>query len=254
MFTTKTTGQQVCRSLIVSAVAALISWSGIPASAQTAAGKSSSQMIYSHFDQLGMADPSLFSGTFYTDVTPQSTEGHPFSGSRDWFTGSVTKAGVMYNNLQLRYDISKNEIVCNTAGITPEPLQLALNRENITEFRLGNRRFIPFPSSDPDLAGRYCEILADGRNRLLLLETKKLKILANGTTSFAYETSARKLFYIGDSLVRYKGINTLISIYPLFRDPLKEFVRQNRPAFRKQPGTRDKRLVEYCNELLAAGQ
>ncbi len=218
--------------------------------AQSTGGESASAMLHRSFDRHFLADPALVSGIFYTDKTPASTEGHPYSGTRDWYTGSVTIAGITYDSLSLRYDICSNELVLNTAGMTSPAVQLALRKNRIGSFTLGSRKFIPVPAASSGMEGWFCEVLADGRNRLLLMQSRKLKILANGTTSFAYEESSRKVLITGDSEIPFRGPRTLFKIYPDLREQLHTLMKKERIAFRGQPDLRDARLVSYCNDLL----
>jgi hypothetical protein len=235
----------VCGILLVSLFAPAMTL------AQSLQSQSDSHTLFHHFDQLYRADSRLVSGDFYQDLSPSSTDGHPFSGEPDWCIGTVVTGHVSFDSLLLRYDICRNELVCNTAGMTTHHLPIALNKIPISSFTLGTRSFRPYPDPNRDQDIRFCEVLSDGPVTLLLLESKQLKVPMGGNSTYSYETFSRMKLLINDKLIDYSGKRTLFHLYPALKIALREFIRSSRLKLMGYHPENHARLVNYCNSLLS---
>lgn len=221
---------------------------------QTAPNPSISASVSCHFDRLYRADPRLLSGNFYRDPTPPSTTGHPFTGEKEWQSGSVIISNIRFDSLKLRYDICNNELVCNTGDLTGTPLQIALNKLHVSSFNLATRHYIHFPSADPVQAARFCEVLAEGGITLLNLESKKLHVPAGGMTSYSYESSSVMFLQINGKLIKYSGRQTLYRLHPELKSQLQAFIRTEKIRLSKAKPEGHARLVSYCNQLTGAAR
>jgi hypothetical protein len=227
---------------------------GISAVAQSQSRGHESEILHNLYEQRYRADSRLISGDFYLDLTPGSTTGHPYFGTRDWVTGSVNTVKGLFEKVELRYDICKNQLVCNTAGFTRSQMQISLDKANISSFTLGDQRFVPVPSPSGSDEIRFAQELTAGPLSLLWLQSKKLKIPAGGNSTYAYETVNRLLLRQGDSLMPYRGRKTLFSLYPALRNELRDYIRRENLPFIRQPRQAHASLVGYCNTLLNRGQ
>ncbi len=218
---------------------------------QPSTGNLDSHSLFHYYDRMFRADSRLISGNFYQDLSPKSTEGHPYNGDGEWAGGSVVIRGVEFDSLQLRYDIYTNELVINTLNFNNTPLQVALNKLHITSFTLGNRKFIHFPSDDPRKSDRFCEVLSEGPATLVLMQTKSLIIPANGNSVFSYDTYSRMYLFLKGKLNVYNGKRTLVSAFPEYKVLLQNYIRTEKLKFRSGKFDSHARLVNYCNTLLS---
>lgn len=219
--------------------------------AQQAPSQISSQKILTHFDQIFRVDSRLISGNFYQDLSPRSTDGHPYYGDQSWNIGSVVIDNISFDSLLLRYDIYNNELICNPVNFTNSLMPLALNKDRISSFTMNGRRFLPFPSPETGQKIRFSEVLASGPVTLLLLQSKKLKVPISGNFSFAYETYSTMTLLVDNKIIKYKGKQTLYRLYPQLKIPLQAFIRSQKLRLPGKQHQNHARLIDYCNTLLA---
>jgi hypothetical protein len=221
---------------------------------QVMPGGITSQTLFSYYDQLYRVDARLISGDFYQDLSPKSTNGHPYYGDKEWQNGSVIIDKTQFDSLLLRYDICKNELVCSTLGITNSNVQVSLKKEPITRFTMRERVFVPFPFTGEGKEIRFCEVLANGPVTLLLLHSKALKVPAGGNSSYTYEAFSKMSLSINGKIVNYQGKQTLYRLYPQVKPALRSYIRTEKLRLWGKKPKQHARLVEFCNSILTTSK
>jgi hypothetical protein len=134
---------------------------------------------------------SNYSAILAKDDRYEGVKGSPFL-SDQWLTGKVHAVnGKVYENVDLKYDIYNQEIYYRNPK---NNLVTILNTFEISEFKLDveekERKFIRFNEKtiDPGLAGRFFEVVADGKVKLLKLH---LAIFKKASYQGAYAAGNR---------------------------------------------------------------
>ncbi len=221
---------------------------------QSAAKPVDSHDVFSHFDKLYQIDSRLVNGDFYNTPSISKAAGHPFFISPEWKNGTVAMEGVVFADLQLRYDISSGLIILNTAGFTNTAVQLVLKKDRIDYFTMDGDLFQPYPNDDPMTGIRFCQVLEEGTIDFVLIRSKNLKVTTTGRSDFAYQTKQSQTLRIGDELHPYLGRHSLIKLYPDLKTELRLYLKENRLRLKKMSIVEHAGLVKYCNSLIENSQ
>ena len=200
----------------------------------------SSQEVFNHFDKLFQID--------------SRAAGHPFFISPDWKSGSVAMEGIVFNNLQMRYDISSDLVILNTAGFTNSAVQLVLKKDRIEYFTLNGNLFQPYPEDDPMTGIRFCQVLEEGTVDFLLIRSKNLKVTTTGLSDFAYQTKQSRILRVNDELHPFMSRRSLIRMYPGFKSELREYLKESQLRFKRMSLNDHTGFVKYCNSLIGGNQ
>lgn len=222
--------------------------------AQPVEKKNSSADVYDHYDRLYRVDARLISGDFYQQPHMSESSGHPYFLDPGWKKGSVCLDGVLFENLLLRYDISSDQIVLNTSGLTGSFLQLVIKNGQIEYFTMNGALFKPFTHPLTMTGTGFCQVLVDDGVKLLLLKSKNLKVTAGGISDFVYQLNRESFLEINGEIKKYRGRNSAYRLFPELKPQLKDFIRVEKLSFRRMNMEDHRKLIEYCNTLLEGGK
>ncbi len=218
-------------------------------SAILSAAVRSSGLQYQQF--IGKSAP-LYSGLQYVEYVSRINEGHPFLLQPDFVKGTVMYDNILYENVDLMFDLLRNRVVVKDASglfrLTPDP-------EKISRFTLGDHLFVK-PEADNELLSKsnFYEVLYTS-NRLTLLkkENKKLDEAMNppGVPGLKRTVLSSTDFYIKKHGVYYR-LNRSRQILAVFKDrktEIRQLMRQKDFRLKTDPDAALVRLVVYYDSL-----
>jgi len=209
----------------------------------------SSSQIRSIIEKVDGPDPRLVSGKLYRGARQGSVAAHPYYIDENWKPGYVIIDSLLFDNLLLKYDVLENKLVLNTVNISNSPVLICLNLEKTKRFGMDGRNFIPFPPEKDNPEPRFSESLVEDTLSYLILKRKVLK-LEGGAVDYIYETHEDPYLLFNNELFKFRNKRTMFRLFPVLKDELKKFIRQeNLTYIRKRPENL-RRLTEYCNVLL----
>jgi hypothetical protein len=215
----------------------------------------SSEESFDYFDKLYKVDPRLVNGDFYQIPLISLAVGHPFFMGTEWKNGSLEMDGVDFDNLLLRYDISTDQVILNSADFTNAAIQLVLKKDLIGQFTMNGYTFEPYPEDDPFNGRRFCQVYFNGdKIDLLILRSKKLKVTPTGLSEFEYQLNEEIKIRFNDELIPYRGRKSLMRIFPDLKQELKTYLRNNKLKMRRMSLPEHGRYISYCNQLLEAAE
>lgn len=174
----------------------------------------------------------IYNGAEYIDYDHRIT-GSPFFEKNSFVNGSVVYDGVLYNNIQLIYDIWRGDVVIkNYTG-----LPLLLINEKVSAFDLEGHQFIKITTDSLTeklgLSGFY-NVLCNGTAKLF---AKRKKLLVEKITSPTVESSfiQKNEYYILNNDVFYAVANkkSLLNALDDQKPALKKYIKQQKLKFRK---------------------
>ena len=83
----------------------------------------------------------------------------------------------------------------------------------------------------------------------MLVQTKTLKVLSGGTTSYRYEAFSRIIMVVKGETIPYRGKGTLYKLHPELRSALEAFIRQEKLRLSRKNYAHHARLFDYYNQL-----
>jgi len=167
----------------------------------------------------------LHNGKIWKNVYYQ-VHGNQFLFANGFLSGSITISGKTFDNIDLKYDIFKDELL---TPVNPGII-LQFNKEMVDSFSLNfqskNFRFIKL--KDKDGQEIYYSVLYKGKTALYLKYYKKIEKLADaGQYDQFYQYS--KLFLVrNNDIVQINGKNDLLKAIEDQHDLIRAFIKKNK--------------------------
>jgi hypothetical protein len=193
-------------------------------------------------------DPLLYNGTVYNYFSAK-TEGHQFLEGETFFKGSVTIGDKTYKDLYLNYDIYNQEVLLRIELDRTSKI-IALPKERVSEFTIGNRSFVVL--HDQQWEYSIYEITGNMELAMLYRWNKNIKVSSKSEVyNYFYTSAKRNMFLLRPSgLTKIKGKRDFLNA---FEDDekaaLKRYMRTNKIRFRKMEQSEMKALINYASTL-----
>jgi hypothetical protein len=150
-----------------------------------------------------------------------------FLFSRDFLPGTVIMRGRKYPDVMILYDIYKDEILTpyKPVGI------LQLNKEMVDSFSIifRNKKYSFARMQDSTASGLngYCNVIYDGRTKLIVKYLKKIeKLEAKGENDKFYQLT--RIYLIKDAIIYpVTSKNDLIKVYREDKKAVRDFIKKN---------------------------
>lgn len=179
-----------------------------------------------------------------------SIEGIAYFYSADWQKGSVVYEGTRYQNILMKYDLVKDQLV--VAQSESGGLPISLNSFRVSEFSFLNYQFIRVENENPgqELNSGFYRLLNAGRVTALARTEKTIseRIVDNKVVQ-KFETKTRYYISRGDQYYKIKNKNDLFRILGDHKIELHEFLRENKLNYRKNPEKTLAASVKFYNHL-----
>jgi hypothetical protein len=176
---------------------------------------------------------NLFYGRMWRDLY-YMVDGDQFLFSADFLPGSVTLNGKTFNNVNLRYDIFKDEILTpfRPGGI------LQLNKEMVDSFSFSilNKvyRFTRLPEDTINNLKGYAHVIYKGKTSLYIKYSKKIDRSKTGGENEKFYQITKIYFMKDNSTYLISNKKDLLKPMSEFKDPISNFIKKNRLSFSKQ--------------------
>lgn len=203
------------------------------------------------YDQVFGVDQRIVSGPYYNNFRNIRIDGHPFYINNEWNKGTVKINDLIFEDLLLKYDVEKNEIILRFININYSSLLITLRKSLINRFTLGERVFIPYPGSNIYDTTKFCEVLATGPVSYLMLKAKQPKVSSNtGSKDYYYQETVKQFIQIDDRIEPFRTRRKLFKLYPQHKNEIKRFIRRERLQPYKKRTEDRAAMIMYCNKLI----
>lgn len=210
-----------------------------------------SEPVIRLLDPVYGVDQRLISGSLYNGPRRGSITGYAYFIDEAWKKGSVTIGNLTYDNLDLKYDIEKNKIVLKFTNINSSVMQISLKKENIDNFVMNGRLFVPYPGTHEYDTAKFCEVVVSGEMNYLILKTKVLFPLNGGTTDYIYIEYIKQFLLINNQLIPFKTRRSIYNLYPEHKQELRKYLRSQGIDPMKNRINDRKAMIKYCNQLIS---
>lgn len=190
----------------------------------------------------------LYNGRFWRNLY-HKVKDNQFLFSSEFLPGNLTIDGKAFENLLIRYDIYKDEIMT----ISNNGMILQLNKEKIDSFSLifSNKKFnfVNVTSDSSKGYSGYMNILYSGRSELSVKFQKDIELLAvDKKFDLFYQT--HRIYFVTDNnifIVNRKG--DIFKALPEVKDQLKEYIKKNRLVISKKNPESFVPLIRYYDSI-----
>ena len=203
--------------------------------------------------QVQIASPSNFARLYVGVIEPQYSTWlwHDlpyYRGDINFYPGRVSYYGVVYDNVQLRFDQLEQRIVV----LTPVGNAICVpEKEHVEWFEMNGHRYVP----DPEDSTRYAALISDGSKNGVKLYYSQWKTY-DGEKLVSGERRYQKTLATDDhyALVtpdgkahHVKRAKHIAKLFPEQKTQIRQLVKQNRLSFSKRE--REKSLGKVVQQL-----
>jgi hypothetical protein len=193
------------------------------------------------------ANQHLYTGSEYVDYNHTMT-GNPYFASLYFTSSAIVYDDILYNNVQLFYDILNDDVVLKNYNDTA----LLLPKEKISSFRITGHNFIKIipDSATAEINAGYYEVLYNGNTKLF---AKRKKIITEKIDIQYYEAffTEQDQYYIlkNDIFYQVSDKNGALGVMKDRKKELSKFIHQEKLKFRKNFEASLLKTVVYYNGL-----
>lgn len=192
------------------------------------------------YKELAIYNGKLFRGHEY------GIKGHGFYLSSDWQTGNVLYEGIWYNNVPIRYDIFRDQLMVNH----PNNITIILFGERVQEFNFKGMDFFRFNAGvKNEPSAKIYQLVSDGKIRVY---ARRLKVLEENLENRKLEKKfidAHKFYLVKDGnfhLIRNK--NSMLNLLSDRRKEIQKELKKNNIRFKTNPESAIIHIADFYNQ------
>lgn len=181
-------------------------------------------------------------------VYTQQMNGTPYFESSEWQKGSVTYNNVLHEDVMLRYDLLKDELIAlHPNGFFP----VTVISERVQSFTIGNQQFVFIPEINAaGLSRGFYHVLVDGKLSILV---KRSKVIEEKTSVHGVERNviAKNQYYTlkNGAASTVTGEESVIQLLGEHARAVRTHLRSRNLKFRKQKEIALFEIATYYNQL-----
>lgn len=195
-------------------------------------------------------ESELYNGTNYLFYNNNIQDGIPYFESKNFNIGYIVYNGILYENIQLLYDIVKEEVI---TYVPNTGFAFRLFNDKISSFGLLNHNFIRFvkDSTEKLMKTGFYDVLYSGTHNTLYV--KHIKNIGEDLSSgklrnFIIESRA---YYLKKNELIYhiKNKKDVLKILSEKKTEIKQFIRKNDLKLKKNMDMPMTKIIAYYDSL-----
>jgi hypothetical protein len=199
------------------------------------------------FHQFRGDQSDLYNGIQFIGY-PKIVNGFPFFNSDNWETGTVLYDSILYSNINLKYELVKDQVVVRHPG---DMNMILLFSPRIKSFTLGDKYFVYINQDDRNMlhTGFY-QLLYKGP---ISVFAKRVKIISETITDMHLDQRFTETdrYYIEKEGVYYNVHNakTILSLVKDHKKEIQQFLRRNKLKYKKDPELTLVKAAEFYHQI-----
>lgn len=200
-----------------------------------------------YFQSLG-EQSGIYRGTEYTGFPYRLKSGHQFFESADISYGSVYYDGVLYENVPMRLDIIKDQLVVRYVD---QVSGISLHNEKIDFFSIHNHHFIHIKEDNLNIPPGFYDHVYDGGIDVLVNRSKGTLKEVSVEGNFITILKQKNNFFLKKGGVYYpvESSGSVLKVLGSKQKEIQEFLKKSNIKFRKDPENAIVRIVKYHDLL-----
>jgi hypothetical protein len=188
----------------------------------------------------------LFNGSDYIVYMPKDEE-HPYYGSDDWTIGSVVYWDELYENVQLLFDLSIDQVIVEHDRGSP----VRLIPEKVQQFTMLGHTFVRLVKDDKNkLSDGFYDQLYNGKSKVYAKHSKSYRETLQAPKVIPSFDEGVRYYVVKDGnfhVVKTKG--SVLQVLSDRKSELKNFLRKNRIRYNDDREKTIVRLTEFYDSL-----
>jgi len=224
--------------------------------AQVKSDNSSEELIVRNASSVyfkSLAEQSgIYRGTEYTGYPFRIKSGHQYFESAEISYGSVFYDGILYENVPMRYDIVKNEVVViyadNVSGIS-------LHNQKIDHFNIYKHPFVHVGKEDlisEIIPAGFYDRVYEGEIELLVNRSKGTLREVTSAGNFITILKQKNIFFlkIKQNYFQVESIASVLKVLGVNQREILDELKKNKIKFRKDPERAIVHMLRFNDQLL----
>jgi hypothetical protein len=200
-----------------------------------------------YFTQRG-GELAIYNGIHH-DGYPSSIAGHAYFQSPDWQKGSVAYNNILYENILMKYDLLKDQLI-----VTPEDrsgMFIGLFSPRVEQFSFSTFTFVRIDRNgeNASLSPGFYQQLVDGKLTVLAKRTKIINEKIVGTT-FTQKFEERVKYYLLKAGTWYpvKNKKSILTAVKDLKKEVQQFLSNKKLKYRNNPEETLIAVAEFYNQ------
>lgn len=196
---------------------------------------------YKAFDSIvGIENTNLLNGTQFIDKYRSTETNNRFFKSYEFLNGSIVYDSQLYNNLKIKYDLHKDQIVLELPNKN-NYFQLNINTDKVKQFTIDKHVFINYSNNNTSLnaleINGFLEPIFKGNNiELFIKHFKSRKESIKGSrVESDFKLKSQFLYLYKEKFYLLKSKNKLKKVFPKQADSINEYYKNNSILFKRNP-------------------
>jgi hypothetical protein len=195
-------------------------------------------------------DPSLYNGMLFNSFNPGKVKGDQYFLSSNYLKGEATIRGIKYKNLDLNYDIYKQQVLLRYFNSSNVFNIIMLSKAWLENFSIGNDRFVIY--NTPENPNRIYQVLGNDSIQLLIYWEKVIAYENDyvGNTGLRFDIKKEFNVLINKSLKRYNNNRSFVHQFAKEQQPfISKYLRKNKIKVNNAPDQIMEELINYCSKI-----
>lgn len=218
-------------------------------SAQQSYKDSSAGYVRKIYDVQRGSELPLYNGTRH-QLYSASIDGLPYFESLEWYIGSVVYDDVLYDNIIMRYDQVKDELVIAQDKITG--VYISLFSPRVKEFSISGVRFVWLSdtSGKSSLKPGFYQQLTKGKLTAYTRNAKEIEEKLENTTILQLIKNNIRYYILKDGVYHsVRNANDLLDVTKEHRKEVQQFISGKQLKYRRDPKQTIIAVTEFYNQL-----
>jgi hypothetical protein len=231
----------------------LITCNGFQAYSQT----TSEISLYTRFDSIvGKENLGLNNGSLHTNPFKTIDDNNMYFIADKYSNENVIYDGQPYYNVNLKYDIYRDQIVYNPYG-QADYIGINLIQEKTFSFSFHGKKFVNLTLKKNPLQeyieGYYEEILIGKEIDLYIKHHKNiLEITGNEFTYYTFNENESFLIKHKDAFFKMNSKKDIATLFPLYKSEINNYYNKNKSMEKSNKTIFTQNLLTYINSFLTS--
>jgi hypothetical protein len=200
-----------------------------------------------YFTQRG-EESAIYNGLQHDEYAP-SIEGHAYFQSPAWQNGWVKYDNMLYENIIMKYDLLKDQLI--VAPKDSGEIFIALFSPRVSEFSFNGFHFVRAEKAEENaLTTGFYQQLVQGKITALAKRAKIIEEKVIGTT-VTHNFQEEVKYYLCKTGTCYpiKNEKSILEVMNDQRKEIQQFLSKNKLNYRKSPERTIREVAEFYNKL-----
>jgi hypothetical protein len=203
-----------------------------------------------NYDKIYGLDPTLYNGLLYSSFNPGKVKGDQYFVSSAYVKGEATIRGIKYTNIDLNFDIYKQEVLLKYLGSNNINNIIKISKAWLENFSIGDYQFVIY--STPENPKGIYQVIGTESIKLLYHWEKKVAYFNDyiNNTSLYFEVIKDQYVLMNNVLLKFKNNNSFVHLFAKeYQANIRKYLHQHKIKVSSASDRAMEELINYCSKI-----